>query len=106
MRWGMLCYEVPLRRYPDTYNGEPLCYVGLAARKNGFSLYLMGAHADPGQARALKDAYRKAGKKLDMGKSCLRFERLEDLETDAVAKVIASTPPEAMIAFAETARRH
>ncbi len=102
---GMLCYQIPLKRYPDTYNGQPLAYVALASQKNYFALYLMGAYGDPVQAKALKDAFARAGKKLDMGKSCLRFRKLDDLELDAVAKVIASTPPDAYIAMYEKSRR-
>ena len=102
--WGMISYEIPLERYPDTYNKKPLCYVALAAQKNYYALYLMGAYAKPGQTEALAAAFAKAGKKLDMGKSCLRFKKLEDLPLDAVGKVIASLPPDEMIEYARTAR--
>ena len=47
MNWGAITYEVPLRRYPTTYNGQPLCYVALAAQKGYVSLYLMGAYRSP-----------------------------------------------------------
>lgn len=72
---------------------------------DGRKLYLMGAYAKPGQVEALEQAFAKAGKKLDMGKSCLRFKKLEDLPLDAIAKNIASIPPDEMIAFARGARR-
>lgn len=72
MNWGMINYEVPLRRYPDTYNGQPLCYAGLAAQKNNYSLYLMCVYQDSRRVAWLRDRFRKAGKKLDMGKSCVR----------------------------------
>lgn len=101
---GMLCYGIPLERDPDTYNGQPLGYVSLAAQKNDYALYLMGAYMDPAQAEALRDAFAKAGKKFDMGKSCLRFKKPEDLALDAVAKLIASTPPEKFIAMYESSR--
>ena len=93
VNWGMLCYQIPLERYPDTYNGQPLGYVALASQKNHLSLYLMIPYMDPTQDAALKEGFAKAGKKLDMGKSCLRFRKLDDLALDVVAKVIASTPP-------------
>ena len=105
VNWGMICYELPLTQYPDTYNGQPLCYAALAAQKNHYALYLMGAYADPAQRKALADAFRKAGKKLDMGKSCLRFKKLDDLPLEAIGKVIASLPPKAMIALAEASRK-
>jgi hypothetical protein len=105
MRWGMISYEIPLERYPDTYNGQPLGYVGLAAQKNHYALYLMGVYGDPEGEAELRAAYDRAGKKLDMGKSCLRFRRLDDLLMDAVGPLIAGIPPDAYIARYEASRR-
>src|SRR4249919_2021169 len=68
MGFGMIGYVIPLARYPVTYNKQPLCYVALAAQKNSYSLYLMGAYADPHKYETLQAAYAKAGKKFDMGK--------------------------------------
>jgi len=104
MRWGMITYEVPLAHGPDTRNGQPLSYAALAAQKNHYALYLMGAYADPAQTAQLKEAFGRAGKKLDMGKSCLRFKRLDDLPLEAIGAVIAGTPPEALIAHYEAGR--
>jgi len=104
MAWGMIAYAIPLERYPATYNGQPLCYAALAAQKNYFALYLTCAYGDPGEAQKLRDGFRKAGKKLDMGKSCVRFRRLEDLPLDVIGDVIASTSPEAYITRYEGAR--
>jgi hypothetical protein len=104
MNWGMISYELPLERYPNTYNGQPLSYAALAAQKNYYALYLMNAVQDSEQEAFLRDAFRKAGKKLDMGKSCLRFKRLDDLPLDAIARVVASTPPEKFIAQYEASR--
>ena len=104
MRWGMISYEIPLARYPTTYNGQPLSYAGIAAQKGHYAVYLMGVHTDPEQERELRAAYARAGKKLDLGKSCLRFKRLEELELAAVERVIASTPPDEMIARYERSR--
>ncbi|HEX8617027.1 MAG TPA: DUF1801 domain-containing protein [Thermoanaerobaculia bacterium] len=101
---GMLTYEIPLARYPDTYNGKPLAYVALAAQKNGYSLYLLGPYGNEAQAAALRDGFARAGKKLDMGKSCVRFRKMGDLALDAIARSIASTPPEAFIQQYEAAR--
>jgi hypothetical protein len=106
MNWGMIAYEVPLRRYPDTYNGQPLCYyAGLAAQKNNYSLYLTCVYQDHRRAAWLHDQFRKAGKKLDMGKSCVRFRRLEDLPLDAIGEVVASTSVDELIARYEASRR-
>ena len=102
--WGMLSYEIPLERYPDTYNGQPLGYVALAAQKNGYSLYLLGPYGDEGEAAKLRERFEKAGKKLDMGKSCVRFRKPEDLALDAIADAIRSTPPDAFIAQYESIR--
>lgn len=102
--FGMLTWEIPLKKYPNTYNGKPLGYVALAAQKNGYALYLMGPYGDPRQAEELKKAFDKAGKKLDMGKSCVRFRKPEDLELNAIAKAIASTPPDRYIELYEAAR--
>lgn len=105
MTWGAITWEVPLSRFPKTYNGQPLCYVSLASHKNYSTLYLMGAYTHAENFRALKDAFAKAGKKFDMGKSCLRFKRPEDLELEAVGKMIASFTPDEWIAVMEKSRR-
>ena len=104
MAWGAISYGIPLSRYPDTGNGQPLCYAGLAAQKHHYALYLMCAYADSKAYAALAGAFEKAGKRMDMGKSCLRFKRLEDLPLEAVGKVIASMPPEDYIALFEVSR--
>lgn len=92
MGYGMMGWEVPLDRYPDTYNGQPLAYAGLASQKNYLSLYLMGAYIDPVETRKLKDAFKAAGLKLDMGKSCIRFQRAEDLPLEAIGQLISRWP--------------
>ncbi len=98
MLWGMPCWSVPLETYPDTYNGQPLCYAALAAQKNHFALYLMNVYGDGAMAKRLRDGFAKAGKTLDTGKSCIRFRRLEDLPLGVIAELVAATPPAAMIA--------
>jgi hypothetical protein len=104
MNWGMLSYEIPLERYPETYNGQPLGYVGLASQKNYITLYLMGAYAVPALAAKLENAFRDAGKKFDMGKSCLHFRKMEDLEQDVLAEIIAAVPVEKYIEHYEASR--
>ena len=105
MNWGMITYEVPLTTHADTYNGQPLGYVGLAAQKRHYALYLYGVYADPEQEATLRAAYDARGRKPDLGKSCLRFKRLEDVPLDTVGRLIASTPPEALVARYEAARQ-
>lgn len=90
MNWGMITYEVPLDRHRRTDNGQPLCYAALAAQKNHLSLYLMPI--DAAALARLKAAFVKAGKKLDMGKSCIRFKRADDLPLDALGAEIAAVP--------------
>jgi hypothetical protein len=95
--WGMTAWGIPLSRFPDTYNKQPLCYVALAAQKNYCSLYLMGCYGDAGQLAALKRAFAAAGKKLDMGKSCVHFQQADDLPLAAIGKLIGAVSVEKWI---------
>ncbi|MBN2557092.1 MAG: DUF1801 domain-containing protein [Anaerolineales bacterium] len=104
MNWGMISYEIPLDVYPDTYNKKPLGYLALAAQKNHYALYMLGVYADPAQEKELREGFRKTGKKMDMGKSCIRFRKLEDLPLDVIASLIAGTSPEKMIERYKQAR--
>ena len=104
MGYGMIGWVVPLERYPDTYNKQPLAYAALAAQKNSNSLYLNCVYASKKRTERLKSAFAAAGKKLDMGKSCIRFKRADDLALDAIAEEIASTSPDEYIRIYEKAR--
>jgi uncharacterized protein YdhG (YjbR/CyaY superfamily) len=104
MSWGMISWELPLERYPNTYNGQPLVYAGLSAQKNHNALYLNCVYASEERTRRLKEAYAAAGKKLDMGKSCIRFKKAEDLAEDVLAEAIRSAPAEEFIAEYERSR--
>lgn len=104
MNWGMISWEIPLSRYPVTYNKQPLGYAALAAQKNHYALYLMNAYTDSQSEHDLRKAYATAELKLDMGKCCLRFRRLDALLQPAVATVVASTPLETHIARYEASR--
>ena len=90
MQFGMLSYQVPLSVYPDTYNRQAASIVCLASQKGYMSLYLMGVYTSPERRRRFEQAFRKAGKKLDMGKSCVRFKRVEDLPLNVIGDTIAS----------------
>lgn len=105
MNWGMLSYEIPLSRYPDTYNKQPLMYIALAAQKNNYALYLTAVSGGMALMNRLAAAYKAAGKKFDMGKSCLRFKTLEELPLDVIGDIVASTPVERRIELAEAAWR-
>jgi hypothetical protein len=105
MSWGMISYELPLARYPETYNGQPLCYAALAAQKHHYALYLTAVYQDPALAARLADAYAAAGLRPDIGKSCVRFKRLADLPLDAIGAAVASVPPAQFIAQYEAGRR-
>jgi hypothetical protein len=100
-----IVYQVPLVKYPDTYNGRPLWYAALAPEKNSLSLHLMPIYGDPGSATRLKDGFRAAGKKLNMGKSCIRFRTEDDLALDVVGEIVASVPMDRWIEIAKAARR-
>ena len=104
MRWGMISWEVPLERYPDTYNGQPLSCVGLAAQKQHTSLYLSCTYITPGGEESLRAAYAAAGVKLDFGKSCLRFRSLDRFLPEAVIPILEQSSVEALIDSYEMAR--
>ncbi|MEE8457298.1 MAG: DUF1801 domain-containing protein [Acidimicrobiia bacterium] len=72
MNWGMISYGVPLETYPDAYNGQPLMYAALASQKNHMAVYLSAAYADADSRDRFLNRYRETGKRLDMGKSCVR----------------------------------
>lgn len=94
LAFGMISWVVPLERFPDTYNGQPLGYVALSAQKRHFSLYLMGLYSSVENELDFRERWTATGRKLDMGKACLRFRRVEDLELDLVAEAVASTSVE------------
>ena len=104
MGYGMIGWVIPLERYPGTYNRQPLAYAGLAAQKNYNSLYLNCVYASQERTERLKSAAAVAGKALDMGKSCLRFKRADELPLDVIRAEIASTAPDAFIRIYEKAR--
>lgn len=105
VRRGMISYEVPLVSYPDTYNGQPLSYAALASQKNYVSLYLMAFYGDEALRERFETAYCATGKRLDVGKSCVRFRKLDDLPLDLVAEMIAAVSVDENVAQAKAARR-
>jgi hypothetical protein len=103
--WGAITYAIPLEDYPDTYNGQPLCVAALSAGKQYCSIYLMAAYGDAKTRKWLEDQFRKAGKKLNMGKACVRFKTTDDLPLDAIATVIAKVTPDKYIRTYEAGRK-
>ena len=104
MNWGMISYELPLSRYPDTFNGHPLGLAALAAQARYYSLYLYGCYGDDEvRARFVADS-AASGRPVDMGKSCVRFRSLEAIDLDAVGRAVAATPPARLIELSERAR--
>ena len=104
IEFGMIGWSVPLERYPSTYNKKPLSYVALASQKNYCSLYLMSLSSGSEEETSFRDRWAAGGRNLDMGKSCLRFKRLEDLDLDVLADTIAATSVDDYIARYEATR--
>ena len=104
MNWGVISYEVPLKRYPKTYNGQPLNYAAIAAQKNYYAIYLMALYQDAAKLAAIKREFAKCGKKLDMGKCCLRFKRAEDIPLSAIGESIAGTSVDEFLSYYEAAK--
>lgn len=97
MLYGMISWYVPLERFPDTYNGQPLGLAALASQKQYMSLYLNNVYGDPAIEAGFRTRWAASGKKLDMGKSCVRFRRAEDLALDAIGEVIGATDVERFV---------
>jgi uncharacterized protein YdhG (YjbR/CyaY superfamily) len=102
---GALVYQVPLRVYPDTYNKHPLWYAGLTMGRSGFSLHLVALYGSATLTKRLEEGFAAAGKKLDMGKACIRFKRIEELPLDVIGDIVSAVPMDKWIAIAQAARR-
>ena len=104
MSYGMIGYVVPHSIYPAGYHCDPklpLPYANLASQKNHMALYLMCCYGDPATDRWFRKAWSAAGKKLDMGKSCVRFKKLEDVSLEVIGQLIARVPVKNYIARIE-----
>jgi hypothetical protein len=108
IQYGMIGYYVPHRVYPAGYHcdpKQPLPFAALASQKNYMSLYLMCTYGNSEHAGWFQQAWAKTGKKLDMGKSCVRFKKVEDLALDVIAEAIKRVPARKYIEHCEAARR-
>jgi len=94
--YGMAGWFIPLERYPNTYNKQPLAYVSLAAQKNYNALYL-SLYTDSELDVAFRTEWLATGLRLDMGKSCLRFRTLADVDLGIIARTVAATSTEDFI---------
>jgi hypothetical protein len=104
MNWGMITYQVPLSRYPDTYNKQPLMMAALASQKNHMAVYLTGVYADGASRAKFTSAYQATGKRMDMGQSCVRFRKLDDLPLELIGEAIAEYSVEEFIELNERVR--
>lgn len=104
MAFGMISWVIPLEDYPDTYNGQPLGIVSLASQKNHMALYLMGLYASEPELAWFRQQYAERGLRLDMGKSCVRFKRLDQVPLDVIGEVVERIPPSAYVERYEAAR--
>jgi len=113
MQYGMIGYYVPHRVYPPGYHcdpKQPLPFAALASQKNYMSLYLMCVYGEGEHKKWFQGAWAKTGKKLDMGKACIRFKKLEDLPLEVIAEAVRRTPAKKFIECYEscikTMRKH
>jgi hypothetical protein len=105
MGYGMIGYAVPHSVYPPGYHcdpKQPLPFAGLASQKGYMSVYLMSTTVPGGEGTWIRQQFAKAGKKLDMGKCCIRFKKLEDLPLDVIGEAIRRVPAKRFIAYYES----
>jgi hypothetical protein len=106
MAYGMLAYVVPHSRYPAGYHCDPkqaLPFVSVASQKNFIALYHMGLFSMPELQKWFQDEYPKhSKKKLDMGKSCVRFKKPDDIPYELIGELMKKVSPEEWIAVYET----
>ncbi len=104
LAWGTIGWTIPLSRYPDTHNQQPIYYVGVSSQKDYCSLYLMSAFWSASELEHLKAAFKAAGKKLDMGGCCVHFKSPDDLPLEAIGKLISAISSEKWIEMYEQTR--
>lgn len=102
--YGMPSWYVPLSRHPDTYNGQPLTVASLASQKSHMAIYLHAVYGDAALRSSFEAGWEESGKKLDMGKSCLRFRKLDDLALDVIADTLRRLSVDAFVATHEEGR--
>lgn len=106
MQYGMIGYAVPHSIFPAGYHcnpAEPLPFASLASQKNSMSLHLMCLYGHEGLRKWFEKAWSETGKKLDMGKACIRFKRAEDLALDVIGEAIRRVPVKVYVEHYEAA---
>lgn len=106
MSYGMIGYVVPHSVYPAGYHcnpEQPLPFAGLASQKGHMSLYLMCVYGNDAAHAKFRKAWEATGKKLNMGKACVRFKKLEDVALDVLGATIKSVPAKSYIKYCEAA---
>jgi len=94
-QYGSISYHVPHRVYPAGYHCNPamaLPFVALASQKQYMAFYLMCCYQDPEHEAWFREQWAKTGKKLNMGKSCVRFKSIDELALDVIGKAIKRVP--------------
>ena len=102
MNWGMISYDIPLEKSGKTYNGKPLMFAAIGAQKHHVGLYLCGLYCKADRKAAFEAAYTASGRKLDMGKSCLRIRHKDQIDPDSIAQALSAVTVEE---FIEASRR-
>jgi uncharacterized protein YdhG (YjbR/CyaY superfamily) len=108
IQYGMIGWCVPHELFPSGYHcdpKQPLAFAGLASQKNHMSLYLMSVYGDTGHRQWFEEEWKKTGKKLDMGKSCIRFTKAADVPLDLITKAVARVPVDKFVAHYEASKR-
>ena len=91
IQYGMIGYYVPHRVFPPGYHSDPeqpLPFACLASQKNYMTLHLMSIYGGGAAAKSFREQWARTGKKLDMGKACIRFRKLDDLALDVIGQAI------------------
>jgi uncharacterized protein YdhG (YjbR/CyaY superfamily) len=106
IQYGMIGYYVPHSKYPDGYHcnpKEPLPFMSFASQKNSVNLYHSGIYAIPEIHNWFVNEYPKHCKrKLDMGKSCIRFKKMEDIPFDLIGELCKKISVDKWIEVYET----
>ena len=100
LHYGSITYCVPHSLFPPGYHCDPtqaLPFASIAAQKNHMSIYLMYVYGSPEQETWFRKAWTKTGKRLDIGKCCVRFRKVEDLALDVIGESIRRVPAKAYI---------
>ena len=95
IQYGMIGYFVPHSVYPDGYHcdpSQPLPFASIASQKNHMSIYLMCIYGDEKHKAWFEKAWKATGNKLDMGKACVRFKKIEDVPLEVLGEAIARVP--------------